>query len=123
MYVTEDNDVYKSNTDGGNTWTLASPAAGVHLHGLAVAPSPRTTTLYVGSGHGKWPGGTDSNYGRIWRSDDSGNINSWVEVTNNFPAPPAGTCVEGANEAGCYSVYTIAVSPNRTQCLRGHVRA
>ena len=108
IYVTEDDAVFKT-TNGGEDWTSTLTAGG-HLHGLAVAPSPRNNTLYVGSGHGQWPGGPESP-GRIWRSDDSGNINSWVEVTNNFPPPPPGTCnADGGH--GCYSVYTIAVSPN-----------
>jgi len=113
-YVTEDAYVF-ATADGGGNWARNEPMCNavpvpcqIHLHGLAVAPSA-PSTLYVGSGHGNWPGGLiqDSPTGRIWKSMNAGT--SWVEFSAGFPGPSS-TC-SNQTKGGCYSVYTIAVSP------------
>lgn len=93
-----------------------------HLHGLGIFASDGTlpnTVLYVGTGHGNW--GDDLDASKVWKSPDGGN--TWSDVTGTtsvtpncsnpplgmFP-PPDSTQCNANTEAGCFSLYDIAVS-------------
>ncbi|MBI1748157.1 MAG: hypothetical protein HYR55_16460 [Acidobacteria bacterium] len=134
-YVTDNNSV-NLTTNGGGAWSLVfdtsaligggGGSAGIHLHGLGIyapandpPPPSSQAVLYVGTGHGNW--GTDTAQARIWRATSGGqNQSNWAEVTggppppngDGFPQPNPTQCNPSTNtESGCFSLYSIAVSP------------